>query len=140
MASAWGSSWGSSWGNSWGAVGAVVVARDRSDAGFVRGPKRVFILPRPEPIAAPLAATKPKRRRVTEEAVFEAIALPWAGRWTVPEAMAVLPELVPVEFKTPDPESLDTLIQAVGLYLEAEAAKREFEQDEEDVLLLLAAA
>jgi hypothetical protein len=137
LADAWGGSWGTSWGSSWDRVAAVATGRDRSDAGFRRGPKRVFILPRPEPVAAPLRGKKLKRRRVTQEAIEAAVAQPWAGLWSVPEAIEALPRYVPIRFQTMDPQGFDTLVQAVALWLADEAARRE--EDEEDVLLLLAA-
>jgi hypothetical protein len=136
MASTWASSWGTSWANSWGTVGAVTPtpARDSSDGGTRRG-KRIIHVLRPEPEAPP-EGVKAKRRLVTAEAVEQAVAQPWAGLWTVPEAMAILPKTVPVEFVSDGPPT-ETLIQAIALYLAREAERRAIEEDEEDVAMLL---
>lgn len=115
-----------------------VVVRD-GDAGPRRLSKhkhRVFILPRPEPEPLP-AGVEPKRRKVTRKAVEAAIAQPWAGLWTVPEAMDVLPDFVPIEFVSDGP-GFEVLVQAIAMHLAREAERRAIE-DEEDVMILLAA-
>lgn len=120
-------------------IDAVIASMDRSDAGPRRLSKhrhRVFILPRPEPEPLPVGV-EPKRRKVTRRAVEAAVALPWAGLWTAPEAMEFLPDFVPVEFVSDGP-SFEVLVQAIALQLAREAERRAIE-DEEDVMILLAA-
>ena len=116
-----------------------VAARGGDDAGPRRLSKhkhRVFILPRPEPEPLPVGV-EPKRRKVTRKAVEAAIAQPWAGLWTAPEAMEFLPDFVPIEFVSDGP-GFEVLVQAIALHLAREAERRAIE-DEEDVMILLAA-
>jgi hypothetical protein len=141
MADAWGGSWGTSWGASWGA-GSVVSVRGDGDAWGGRRPTRsrayrVYYTAPPPSLQAPVR--KVKRRKVTAEAIEEAISLPWAGQWTVSEATKALPASVPVPFPTSDidPQTLTSL--AIALWLR-DAERQWAEQDEDDIELLLLAA
>lgn len=133
MASAWGASWGSAWGDSWGAL--PVTTRLGGDGAGERSPsrrraRRLQSLQNNE-------ALRPQLVPVTKKVVARALKLPEAAGWRFTEARAALPPLLPIEVPSPIRPSAVTATMvalAVAKYLEQVRA----EQDEEDVMVLLA--
>jgi hypothetical protein len=85
------------------------------------------------------APKKVKRRKVTAEAIEEAITIPWAGQWTVNQAAKALPPTVPVLFPTSDIEPKAQTFLAIAMWLRVAEIQWAL-QDEDDIELLLFAA
>jgi hypothetical protein len=149
MASAWGNSWGTFWGNSWGSVGAVVVEPAPSPGGrivggtFSRGKWReLHAAWRAQEHAERKARefkTATRRKRALEQAAqVAAEALDQARHEE--ETTARLVELTAALEVASSAKRVSDALEASQYVVDlSRAIMREMEDDDEEIMLLMAA-
>jgi hypothetical protein len=144
MADAWGGSWGSAWGVSWGTSVTPPTPVRIYGVGFGGAPYRV----KDRDVKAVLQALykEPRRKRKRAARIREiervAMALLEAPPSALPEIRRVIIDFAGPLLRAREGQAeLQTLIEAMlqQAAIEAEAARAAFEEDEEDVMLLLGA-